>query len=133
MTDHLSKTARLLSRKADLINSDCVLDIASNDGTLLESYNNKKITKVGIDPIISKFTKFYSKKTIQINGFFSNSLLKKNGLVKKFKIITALSVFYDLRNPNQFLRDIKKNFVRKKRNFFIRICRFIINCEIQII
>ena len=70
MTDHLSKTATLLSNKAHLKNSDSVLDIASNDGTLLKAYNNKKITKVGIDPVISKFFKFYPKTTIQISGFF---------------------------------------------------------------
>jgi len=119
MTDHLSKTATLLSNKAHLKNSDSVLDIASNDGTLLKAYNNKKITKVGIDPVISKFFKFYPKTTIQISGFFSHSLLKKKGIKQKFKIITALSVFYDLKNPNQFLKDVKKILCEKEGIFLL--------------
>jgi hypothetical protein len=119
MTDHLSKTATLLSNKAHLKNSDSVLDIASNDGTLLRAYNNKKITKVGIDPVISKFFKFYPKTTIQISGFFSHNLLKKKGIKQKFKIITALSVFYDLKNPNQFLKDVKKILCEKEGIFLL--------------
>jgi len=119
MTDHLSKTAMLLSYKSNLKNSDSVLDIASNDGTLLNAYNNKKIAKVGIDPIISKFSKFYSKTTIQIGGFFSHSELTKKNVVKKFKIITALSVFYDLKNPNQFLKDVKKVLCEKNGIFLL--------------
>lgn len=118
MTDHLSKTAILLSHKVHLKSSDSVLDIACNDGTLLKAYNNKKVTKVGIDPVISKFAKFYHKTTIQVSGFFSYNLLKKKGIDQKFKIITALSVFYDLKNPNQFLKDVKK-FLCEKEGIFL--------------
>ena len=42
-----------------------VLDIASNDGTLLNFYN-KKIITFGIDPILNKYKKYYK----NINFFF---------------------------------------------------------------
>ena len=44
----------------------------------------------------------------QVSNFFSYNVLKKKGLNKKYKIITALSMFYDLKSPNNFVRDIKK-------------------------
>ena len=119
MIDHLSKTAILLSNKVHLKNSDSVLDIACNDGTLLKAYNNKKVKKVGIDPVISKFAKFYQKTTIQVSGFFSYNLLKKKRIDQKFKIITALSVFYDLKNPNKFLKDVKKILCEKQGIFLL--------------
>ena len=40
---------------------DYVLDIASNDGTLLKSYKLPKINYIGIDPTITQFKKFYPK------------------------------------------------------------------------
>ena len=38
--------------------NDFVLDIASNDGTLLNYYNKKSIT-VGVDPLVNKFKNFF--------------------------------------------------------------------------
>jgi len=107
MTDHLEKTAKMLSVKTKLKKKDYVLDIASNDGTLLNSYN-KDIVKVGIDPIIHKFKKFYKNIEYPISDFFSAKAIQKKKIKRKFKIITALSVFYDLQNPNNFLKDIHK-------------------------
>ena len=40
---------------------DAVLDIASNDGKLLNFYN-KDIITVGIDPILNKYKKNYKNK-----------------------------------------------------------------------
>ena len=77
MTDHLNRTTKVLSKKVSLKKKDYVLDIASNDGTLLKSYK-KSVIKVGIDPIINKFKKFYKDIDYPINDFFSaNSIFKK--------------------------------------------------------
>ena len=54
MRNHVKKTVNLLKKKIKLKNNDAVLDIASNDGTLLNYYGKKYIT-VGIDPISSKY------------------------------------------------------------------------------
>ena len=43
MSNHLKNTALYLSKKINIKKGDYVLDIASNDGTLLNSYNNKVI------------------------------------------------------------------------------------------
>jgi hypothetical protein len=86
--------------------NDLVLDIASNDGTLLNFYNND-VVKIGVDPLVNKYKKFYNNVDYKFSNFFSRNLIK-NTIKKKIKVITALSVFYDLKNPNNFLKDISK-------------------------
>ena len=82
MSEHLSKVSQRLSILTNLNKGDAVLDIASNDGTLLNSYKKKGIVKVGIDPIINKFKKFYKKNDYQIKDFFSyKSILKKRFII----------------------------------------------------
>jgi len=106
MTDHVKKTVLAALKFANVKSDDYVLDIASNDGTLLSFYPNS-IQTVGIDPLINKYKKYYKKINYKISSFFQKNKILKLKL-KKFKIITALSVFYDLRNPNEFLKDVKE-------------------------
>ena len=115
MTEHVKKVAISAAKKVKLKKNEYVLDIASNDGTLLSFYK-RNIVKVGIDPIINNYKNFYNKKDYKINDFFNYEILKKK-VNKKFKIITALSVFYDLKNPNKFVADIKK--ILEKNGIFI--------------
>jgi len=119
MSNHLLKTANLLKNKTKLIKGDYVLDIASNDGTLLNGYQKKGIIKVGIDPIIKNFSKFYKNINFSINNFFTYKEIIKYKFKKKFKIITALSVFYDLKDPNKFLYDIYKTLDEKNGIFLL--------------
>ena len=107
MSNHVKHVVIKLSQSAKLKKNDNVLDIASNDGTLLNNYN-KKIITWGMDPVLNKFKNEYKKINYKISNFFEyKSILKINKKVK-FKAITALSVFYDLENPNLFLNGIKK-------------------------
>ena len=109
MRDHLKKTVKKLEKILTIKKNNFVLDIASNDGTLLNYYNKKTIT-VGVDPLIDKFKKkgFYKDINYKISDFFGSNTIKKNKIFKnKFKIITALSVFYDLKDPNDFLKSVK--------------------------
>ena len=107
MTEHVKQTVRYASKIANLEKKDCVLDIASNDGTLLSFYP-KNITTVGIDPLVNKYKSFYNKIDFKISNFFNIKDITKLKIKKKFKIITALSVFYDLRDPNKFLKGVKQ-------------------------
>ncbi len=106
MTDHVKNITKILAKKTSLKKNDAVLDIASNDGTLLNFYK-KNIIKFGVDPILNKYKKNYKKIKYTVSSFFSAEKVK-NKTNKKFKIVTALSVFYDLVNPNKFLNDVKK-------------------------
>ena len=106
MLNHVKNVVKNLSRKTNLKKKDIVLDIASNDGSLLNFYN-KHITTFGIDPILEKYMHKYKSIDYKISDFFSADKVRSK-IKKKFKIITALSVFYDTLNPNKFLKDIKK-------------------------
>ena len=106
MMDHVKKIVKKSSTLVNLRKNDHVLDIASNDATLLNFYN-KNIITVGVDPLANKYKKYYKKIDYKISNFFQIIDIKKLNLKRKFKIISALSVFYDLRNPNKFIRDIK--------------------------
>ena len=106
MKNHMKNIITLMQKKISLNKKDFILDIASNDGTLLNLYD-KKYTTVGIDPIIGKYKNNYKKINYSISDFFSSEKVKKFCKDNKFKIITALSVFYDLPDPNKFLKDIK--------------------------
>jgi len=106
MVDHVKKVSTTLTKIVKIKKNDYVMDIASNDGTLLNFYK-KGIITLGIDPVINKFQKEYRKIDYKISNFFSlNEVQKKTS--KKFKIISALSVFYDSEHPNKFLQDIEK-------------------------
>lgn len=108
MSSHVVRVKNQICKKIKLKAFDQVLDIGSNDATLLNSYNNKKIIKVGIDPLIKKYNKFYSDIDYALPFFFSHDKIPLEVRKKKFKIITALSMFYDLENPNKFLNSVKK-------------------------
>ena len=60
MTDHVKETVKVNSTIVNLQPKDHVLDIASNDATLLNFYN-KNIVTVGIDPLVNKYKKHYKK------------------------------------------------------------------------
>ena len=105
MVNHLNKVVLQAIKKVKLKKNDMVLDIASNDGTLLKNYSNNIIT-FGIDPLVNKYKKNYKNINFKVSNFFSRKeIIKKTK--KKFKIISALSVFYDSENPNKFLNDVK--------------------------
>ena len=106
MLNHVSSVVKNVSKIARLKKKDHVLDIASNDGSLLKSYK-KGIITFGIDPILNKYKDQYQNINYSVSDFFSAKNVM-NKTKKKFKIITALSVFYDSVSPNNFLKDIKK-------------------------
>jgi hypothetical protein len=107
MKSHVKDIVNEVCRNLNILKkNDLVLDIASNDGTLLNFYNND-VLKIGVDPLVNKYKKFYNKIDYKFSNFFSRNLIKKT-IKKKIKVITALSVFYDLKNPNNFLKDISK-------------------------
>ena len=77
MTEHVKQTVRYASKIANLEKKDCVLDIASNDATLLKSYKLSRVNYVGIDPTISRFKNFYPK-NFKTKSVFVESLLFKS-------------------------------------------------------
>ena len=105
MSRHLQGLAKKLEKMSSLKSGDVVLDIASNDGTLLAGYESEGLVKVGIDPLIGNLKDFYPDSSMKINKFFSAEAYESLELPKA-KIITSCSVFYDLDNPKEFAENV---------------------------
>lgn len=86
---------------------DILIDIGSNDGTLLKQCLTKGVIKVGFEPS-NLWELGVSKDTKIIHDYFNHDSFKKEFGDKKAKVITSISMFYDLDNPNSFVDDIKK-------------------------
>ena len=86
---------------------DLVLDIGANDGTLLKYYKNKSIT-LGCEPAKNLQKELKKNCHYRMENFWSfKEFLKVSSKfnLPKPKIITAIGMFYDLEDPNKFIRD----------------------------
>jgi NDP-4-keto-2,6-dideoxyhexose 3-C-methyltransferase len=107
MVEHLESLVDLVTGTVNLVQGDYVLDIGSNDGTLLSFYpETVGLNLVGMDPTGSKLLEFYQKRIQVIPSFFSAAELCKIIGSKKVKAVTSISMFYDLESPIDFMRDV---------------------------
>ena len=107
MIDHITSITNDIKKIIKFKIGDYVLDIASNDATLLKSYKFSKINYVGIDPTINKYKKFYPKNFKTKSTLFSKNKYLNLSNKQKAKVITSIAMFYDVQNPNEFVSDIK--------------------------
>lgn len=112
VNDTMRKELKGISRKAlqkirNIKKGIVSVDIGANDGTLLKNYPNQ-ILKIGVEPIKKLAKECIRHANIVINDFFNYSTYKEAVGNKKASIITAISCFYDIANPNQFLTDVTK-------------------------
>ncbi len=106
MVRHLEHKIQGLERLVKLTDKDLVIDIGSNDATLLKAYTGKH-RKVGVDPTGSKFKEYYAGHISLIPDFFSASSFRKLFPIEKARIITSIAMFYDLENPKEFVGDVE--------------------------
>jgi len=107
MVAHLQEIVKKVLGVVPLSAQDIVLDIGSNDSTLLRSYPLMPGLKlVGMDPTGIKFKEYYPPHIQLITDFFSAASFNKNLGLKKAKIVTSIAMFYDLEDPLEFMRQI---------------------------
>jgi NDP-4-keto-2,6-dideoxyhexose 3-C-methyltransferase len=108
VTDTMKKALRditqSIERRIDLKAGDIVLDIGSNDGTMLRTYATEGLVTVGVEPASNLAEEGAKGLTHFINDFWTYDTYKKT-VGKKAKVITAIGMFYDMEDPNQFIRD----------------------------
>ena len=122
MRNALRDITRAAEEMVELKHGDVVLDIGSNDGTLLRSYTVPGIIKVGVEPAKNLAEKGAVGVDLLINDFWSGGAYDR-GLMSwkpradltgkvldsfQPKVITAIGMFYDLEDPNQFIADVAK-------------------------
>lgn len=106
MVDHLASLVREIEEIADPGPGDIIVDIGSNDGTLLKSFIQNGSTLIGIDPTSAKFREYYPEHIRYIPDFFSADKILDVTSGKKAKIITSVAMFYDLEDPCSFAREV---------------------------
>ena len=108
MVRHLNSIVTGILNTIKLNEDDLVIDIGSNDATTLKMYPQGKYLFAGIDPTALKFKKYYTDNIKIIPDFFSADAVTKAFGDKKAKVITSISMFYDLEEPLKFVEDINK-------------------------
>lgn len=107
MRNELAGIVKSIIDVVKLKENDLWIDIASNDGTLLSFVPNNLI-KVGIDPADDTY-KIEAEKhaSLIIQDYFSYDVFKKSKYGQlKAKVITSIAVFYDLENPEEFIKSV---------------------------
>jgi predicted TPR repeat methyltransferase len=105
---HLHSIPKIINKIKRINKNDLVIDIGSNDGSLLKGYKKFKTICIGIEPAIN-LSKFYKNTNIKkYNNYFdtalANKILKQYG---KAKVITATNVFPHIPNLTEFCKALK--------------------------
>lgn len=96
MVDHLSDLVDEVASRYDVSPGDCVLDIASNDGTLLKAWGRYGVERTGVDPIASNVPGCEIVKDY-FTGWWPKDF---------FKVVTSVAVLYDIDDPTDFAQRV---------------------------
>lgn len=104
MRSHLKYYKEEICSIVDIKDKDIIVDIGSNDSTMLQYYDNK-YRRIGIDPTGNQFKQYYGDVELLPTYFTLENFTNNFGSVK-CKIVSSISMFYDLPDPIQFAKDI---------------------------
>lgn len=96
-----------MMKHPNAVNKLTVVDIGANDGTLLKFYPNR-YERIGVEPVKKNAEEAKQFADTIINDFFNFSAFEKRAGTKKADIVTIISCFYDIQEPNEFVADVKK-------------------------
>jgi len=115
VTDTMRRALRDITQEIEemvpLAEGDVVLDIGANDGTMLAQYTAKGIRKVGCEPADNLVEMLRKNADYVMHDFWDYERymeLAGHWGFGKAKVITAIGMFYDLENPNKFIRDARR-------------------------
>lgn len=107
LKSHFALLSRGIIDRFQIVPGSLIIDIGSNDGTLLNAFQKSDMTVLGIEPAINLVKLARSRGISTIHNFFTNSLAqeirtKRGGA----KIITAINVFAHIHDLHDFLNGI---------------------------
>jgi len=109
MTDELADIVEKVKSLISLKAGDYVIDIGSNDSTLLRFYKIPGLNTIGFEPAENLVNKYGREGVTKvITDFFNFSAWQKEYNGRRAKVITAIAMFYDLDDPNSFVADMLK-------------------------
>lgn len=88
-----------------LRDGDIVLDIGANDGTMLAAYTNPTLRRVGCEPANNLVDMLREVTPHVIHGFWEREAFERLFPWEKARVVTAIGMFYDMEDPNQFVAD----------------------------
>ena len=100
LTEIAAEAAKLVDRPAAR-----VLDIGSNDGTLLRAYPDS-FSRVGIDP--SDIASETADDLTIVQDLFPSAELDARAGGEPFDVVTSIAMFYDVEDPVRFVSEVKK-------------------------
>ena len=106
MTDHLHGIVHDVNKMVELKDGDFVIDTGANDGTLLKRYDTG-LNRIGVDPSNAILSIDDATKIVKINDFFTKESVSTALNGNKASVVTSISMFYDLTDPERFVEDIK--------------------------
>jgi len=104
MREHLKQYQEEILSKVILNPDDTIVDIGSNDSTMLQYYSDR-MNRIGVDPTGKQFSHFYGSCKLLPTYFTLNNFKTEFGDIK-CKIVSSISMFYDLPEPVIFAQDI---------------------------
>ncbi|MDD4628363.1 MAG: class I SAM-dependent methyltransferase [Candidatus Peribacteraceae bacterium] len=107
MREALRNITEDIEKRIPLAAGDIVLDIGSNDGTMLRTYSVPDLITVGVEPASNLAKEGKEGLTYFINDFWQYDHYKRT-VPGKARVITAIGMFYDMDDPNQFIADAAK-------------------------
>lgn len=104
MKRHLKLYKEEIESIVKLRKGDYIIDIGSNDSTMLQYYS-EDYKRIGVDPTGNQFEKYYGNVELIPKYFTLDNVRNIYGNIK-CKVISSVSMFYDLPSPIKFARDI---------------------------
>ncbi len=109
MLEHFKALANEVIEKYALTKKDLVIDIGSNDGTLLGYFKEQEVKVLGIDPASNLAQVARMRGIDTIDDFFTAKLAQKVVLEKgRAKIITATNVVAHIHNLHELIEGVEK-------------------------
>lgn len=106
MVRHLRELVADIERTNGLGPGDIVVDIGSNDGTLLNGYATEGLRRIGIDPTAEKFRAYYDERAEIRAQRFDRGLAEEIAAAGGARVVTSIAMFYDLPDPVGFAKDV---------------------------
>lgn len=104
MRAHLKLYKEEICSIVNLKEGDTIVDIGSNDSTMLQYYGDK-YRRIGVDPTGKQFKQYYGEVELLPTYFTQDNFVNHFGNLK-CKMVSSISMFYDLPDPVQFAKDI---------------------------
>lgn len=108
MREALADVVRAAERVVPLRAGDLVVDIGSNDGTLLRAYGTPELVRVGFEPATNLLPYAQERGTVTVNDFFTYASFRTLFGAASAKVVTSIAMFYDLEDPNAFVADVAR-------------------------